>query len=104
MNREELKRRIAVEQAFLDGADIESISQGARHTAYSDSSTPCFNWAQYNYRIKAAHVFMDPDVESIGCYRGKGTVAVSFHNFVGNTYFNRKDLEVLLRTIDGGEK
>ncbi len=57
MNREDIKKAIAVMQAYVDGEEIEYAKRGIPGvgTACSWDShdyTPNFDWHNYDYRIK----------------------------------------------------
>lgn len=54
MNKEELKRRIEVMQAFYDGEEIEikNIIINDFDNKWEDVYDPAFYWSDYDYRIK----------------------------------------------------
>ena len=53
MTKEELKNRIAVEQAYLNGEEIEVLDIRNQHTnEWQPCPYPVFNWDYARYRIK----------------------------------------------------
>lgn len=50
MKKEELERRTKVQQAYLDGEEIEYKANGDEY--YYENDNPIFNWEDYDYRIK----------------------------------------------------
>jgi len=51
MNKEETKQAREVMQAFEGGAEIESKAE-RREGAWFYADDPCWDWVDYNYRIK----------------------------------------------------
>lgn len=58
MNRDELKRRIEIETHFLNGGEVEYKDAGYPASNWSSIETPTFDWNTYDYRIKAAPVYI----------------------------------------------
>lgn len=53
MTKDELKNRIAVEQAYLNGEEIEAIDIRNQHTnEWHPCPYPVFNWDYVRYRVK----------------------------------------------------
>ena len=63
MDKETLKKRIAVEQACLDGAVIEFCSGGPH--SYTVTTNPCYDWSNYDYRVKQTPKYIPYTMEDI---------------------------------------
>jgi hypothetical protein len=53
MNIEETKEAIRIMQAFVDGKEVESMSDGK----WGSRTNPSWNWTNYFYRIKPTPTF-----------------------------------------------
>lgn len=69
MNKEELKKRIEIEQAFVDGAEIEVYNENKSNWQKSDF--PSFDWINFNYRITHIPKYVPFTFEDREIFRGK---------------------------------
>ena len=92
MNREELKRRTEIQQAYLDGETIECGKRifDSGHDYGVDKwetiELPIFNWEKFDYRVKPKVYVKPEDLE------------------VGKTYIDEFDGEIIkvLESVEDG--
>ena len=65
--KEELKRRIAVEQAYLEEKEIEQYIDNI----WCDVAEPVFNWSSSDYRIKETRTYIPFTYETFKEHRDR---------------------------------
>lgn len=85
MTKEELKNRIEVEQAYLNGEEIEAIDIRNQHTnEWHPCPYPVFNWDYARYRVKPTpkYIPFDSPEKVLNAIKEHGNFVIPIKNSV----------------------